>query len=68
MKRLAALVAARGGAAVECPVSGGCHRADTGNISIFAGCDRATFERMLPTLTRSAAGCCTPARSAPRRS
>ena len=36
---------------MECPVSGGCHRADTGNISIFAGCDRATFERMLPTLT-----------------
>jgi 3-hydroxyisobutyrate dehydrogenase len=51
MKRLATLVAARGGAAVECPVSGGCHRADTGNISIFAGCDRATFERVLPVLT-----------------
>jgi len=51
MKRLAALVAAQGGSAIECPVSGGCHRADTGNISIFAGCDRATFERMLPTLT-----------------
>ncbi|MGB1209762.1 MAG: NAD(P)-dependent oxidoreductase, partial [Paracoccaceae bacterium] len=29
----------------------GCHRADTGNISIFAGCDRATFERILPLLT-----------------
>ena len=51
VKRLAALVAERGGSAIECPVSGGCHRADTGNISIFAGCDRATFERMLPTLT-----------------
>ncbi|MGJ8546594.1 MAG: NAD(P)-dependent oxidoreductase [Sulfitobacter sp.] len=51
VKRLAALVMARGGAAMECPVSGGCHRADTGNISIFAGCDRPTFERMLPTLT-----------------
>ncbi|TNJ47772.1 NAD(P)-dependent oxidoreductase [Phaeobacter sp. B1627] len=51
VKRLAALVAERGGAAMECPVSGGCHRADTGNISIFAGCDRDTFERMLPTLT-----------------
>jgi 3-hydroxyisobutyrate dehydrogenase len=51
VKRLAALVKAAGGAAMECPVSGGCHRADTGNISIFAGCDRATFERMLPTLT-----------------
>ncbi|MCF7748160.1 NAD-binding protein [Sulfitobacter sp. M39] len=51
VKRLAALVTEKGGSAIECPVSGGCHRADTGNISIFAGCDRATFERMLPTLT-----------------
>ncbi|MGR3504021.1 NAD(P)-dependent oxidoreductase [Pseudaestuariivita sp.] len=42
---------AAGGAAVDCPVSGGCHRADTGNISIFAGCDRATFDRVLPVLT-----------------
>ena len=49
--RLGALVMEKGGAAVECPVSGGCHRADTGNISIFAGCDRATFERVLPLLT-----------------
>ena len=51
VKRLGAQVIARGGAAVDCPVSGGCHRADTGNISIFAGCDRATFERILPLLT-----------------
>lgn len=49
--RLAARVGEVGGAAVDCPVSGGCHRADTGNISIFAGCDRATFERVLPLLT-----------------
>lgn len=49
--RLGALVIERGGAAVDCPVSGGCHRAATGNISIFAGCDRATFERILPLLT-----------------
>ena len=51
VRRLAALVADAGGAAVDCPVSGGCHRAATGNISIFAGCDRATFERALPVLT-----------------
>jgi len=51
VRRLGAEVIERGGAAVECPVSGGCHRADTGNISIFAGCDRATFERILPLLT-----------------
>ncbi|MEQ3670845.1 MAG: NAD(P)-dependent oxidoreductase [Pseudophaeobacter sp.] len=51
VKRLGAMVIAAGGAAVDCPVSGGCHRADTGNIAIFAGCERATFERILPLLT-----------------
>ncbi len=51
VKRLGALVAAKGAAAVDCPVSGGCHRAATGNISIFAGCERAVFERILPLLT-----------------
>lgn len=50
VRRLGDLVTARGGAAADCPVSGGCHRADTGNISIFAGCDRATFERIAPLL------------------
>jgi len=49
--RLGAKVAAVGAAAVDCPVSGGCHRAATGNIAIFAGCDRPVFERMLPVLT-----------------
>jgi 3-hydroxyisobutyrate dehydrogenase len=48
--RLGALAAARGAAALDCPVSGGCHRAATGNISIFAGGDHATFERVLPAL------------------
>ena len=52
VKRIAAEVIAAGGAAVDCPVSGGCHRADTGNISIYAGCDRDSFERILPLLTR----------------
>ncbi len=50
VKRLGAMVMDRGGAAVDCPVSGGCHRAATGNISIFAGCDRATFDRIAPFL------------------
>jgi len=48
--RLGALAAARGAAALDCPVSGGCHRAATGNISIFAGGARADFERVLPAL------------------
>jgi 3-hydroxyisobutyrate dehydrogenase len=49
--RLGAKVAATGADAVDCPVSGGCHRAATGNIAIFAGCERSVFERMLPVLT-----------------
>ncbi|MCY4050544.1 MAG: NAD(P)-dependent oxidoreductase [Gammaproteobacteria bacterium] len=49
--RLGTLVEAQGGVPVDCPVSGGCHRAATGNISIFAGCERSTFEHMLPILT-----------------
>ncbi len=51
VRRMAALVAEKGAAAIDCPVSGGCHRAATGNISIFAGCERDTFERALPVLT-----------------
>ena len=51
IQRLGALVKARGGHPVDCPVSGGCHRAATGNISIFAGCDRETFEAVFPVLT-----------------
>jgi len=51
IKSHAEAVIAAGGEAVDCPVSGGCHRADTGNISIYAGCTRPTFERVLPILT-----------------
>lgn len=51
VERLGALVIGAGGEAVDCPVSGGCHRAATGNISIFAGCERSTFDRILPLLT-----------------
>ena len=49
--RLGALVEARGAMMMECPVSGGCHRADTGNIAIFAGGAREAFEFVLPILT-----------------
>jgi 3-hydroxyisobutyrate dehydrogenase len=49
--RLGARVEARGAMFMECPVSGGCHRADTGNIAIFAGGPRAAFEFVLPVLT-----------------
>ncbi len=50
VKRLGALVEAKGAAPIDCPVSGGCHRAATGNISIFAGCERAAYEAALPAL------------------
>ena len=49
--RLGARVKAVGAEPVDCPVSGGCHRAATGNIAIFAGCERSTFEALLPLLT-----------------
>ena len=51
IKNHATQIIAAGGEAVDCPVSGGCHRADTGNISIYAGCTRPTFEKVLPVLT-----------------
>ena len=51
IRRIGALVNAVGALPIDCPVSGGCHRADTGNISIFAGCKREAFELALPILT-----------------
>ncbi len=50
VQRLGELIAATGAQAVDCPVSGGCHRAATGNIAILAGCERDVFETMLPLL------------------
>ena len=52
VERLGAMIISAGGKAVDCPVSGGCHRADTGNISIFAGCERTTFLIILPLLKK----------------
>ena len=49
--RLGAAVAARGAMFMDCPVSGGCHRADTGNIAIFAGGTREAFDKVFPILT-----------------
>ncbi len=50
--RLGALVTRTGASPIDCPVSGGCHRAATGNIAILAGAERAVFEAMLPLLTK----------------
>ncbi|MFT5696880.1 MAG: 3-hydroxyisobutyrate dehydrogenase [Myxococcota bacterium] len=49
--RLGKRVEALGAHALDCPVSGGCHRAATGNIAIFAGGRREAFERALPLLS-----------------
>jgi len=51
VQRIGEQVVATGAYALDCPVSGGCHRADTGNIAILAGGDRAAFEIALPLLT-----------------
>ena len=51
IRRLAKKVEATGATAIESPVSGGCHRAATGNIAIFVGAERGAFERVLPILT-----------------
>ena len=51
VKRLGKLVQGKGATPLDGPVSGGCHRAATGNIAIFVGGERKAFEKILPTLT-----------------
>ena len=51
VKRLGELVSNKGAIPLDGPVSGGCHRAATGNISIFVGGERKAFEKILPILT-----------------
>jgi 3-hydroxyisobutyrate dehydrogenase len=43
LERLAALAAARGIATLECPVTGGVHKAATGAITVIAAGDEAVF-------------------------
>jgi 3-hydroxyisobutyrate dehydrogenase len=45
VRRLAALAAERGAATLEAPITGGCHRAVSGDISILAGGAPGDFER-----------------------
>ena len=51
VKRLGEKVIAKKGIPMDGPVSGGCHRAATGNIAIFVGGERKAFEKILPALT-----------------
>ncbi len=51
VKRIGAKVIAKKAIPLDGPVSGGCHRAVTGNIAIFVGGERNAFEKILPALT-----------------
>ena len=51
VKRLGKLVMNKKAIPLDGPVSGGCHRAATGNIAIFVGGERNSFEKILPILT-----------------
>ena len=51
VNRLGKLVSEKKAFALDGPVSGGCHRAATGNIAIFVGGERKSFEKILPVLT-----------------
>jgi 3-hydroxyisobutyrate dehydrogenase len=51
VKRLGEKVIAKKSIPMDGPVSGGCHRAATGNIAIFVGGERKAFEKILPALT-----------------
>ncbi len=51
VKRLGKLVVEKGAVPLDGPVSGGCHRAATGNIAVFVGGERKAFEKILPVLT-----------------
>ena len=50
IKRLGKLVEEKNAVPLDGPVSGGCHRAATGNITIFVGGERNAFEKILPAL------------------
>ena len=51
VKRIGEKVIAKNAIPLDGPVSGGCHRAATGNIAIFVGGERKAFEKILPALT-----------------
>ena len=51
VKRIGKKIIAKEAIPLDGPVSGGCHRAATGNIAIFVGGERNAFEKILPALT-----------------
>ena len=51
VKRIGRKVIEKKAIPLDGPVSGGCHRAASGNIAIFVGGERDAFEKILPALT-----------------
>jgi 3-hydroxyisobutyrate dehydrogenase len=51
IKRISKKIIAKQAVPLDGPVSGGCHRAATGNIAIFVGGERNAFDKILPVLT-----------------
>jgi 3-hydroxyisobutyrate dehydrogenase len=51
IKRIGQKIIEKNAIPLDGPVSGGCHRAATGNIAIFVGGDRNAFDKILPALT-----------------
>ncbi len=51
VKRIGKKVIEKKAIPLDGPVSGGCHRAATGNIAIFVGGERSAFDKILPVLT-----------------
>jgi 3-hydroxyisobutyrate dehydrogenase len=51
VKRIGQKVIEKKAIPLDGPVSGGCHRAASGNIAIFVGGEREAFEKILPALT-----------------
>ena len=51
IKRISKKIIEKKATPLDGPVSGGCHRAATGNIAIFVGGERKAFDKILPALT-----------------
>ncbi len=51
VKRIGKKIIEKKAIPLDGPVSGGCHRAASGNIAIFVGGNRDAFENILPALT-----------------
>ncbi len=52
MIRLAKLIKKKGGEVLESPITGGEHKADSGNISILSAGERKNFNRAFPYLSK----------------